>query len=203
MYPPGSHFLSQDHRLQRLCASPVHGHWHGTPAGIKSIKGLGLWTMCLFGRRWYQPLLPSELMPLVCQKELKQYDLDKYSPTLHHNSRPVSTLGQYIKTNVGQRGFTREAFYIDWLWQGPNYDGVGSKIIKDFCFTVPNLSWVTKGPFGIPEDTEVLIVIKACRLTCVYTGGLLIASPPPPPLKWKNKYVWWINNYIIVLCCDV
>lgn len=61
-------------------------------------------------------MVPSELMPLVWQKELMQYDLDKYSPRLRHNSRPGSTLGQYdIKTNVGQWGFTREAFYIECL----------------------------------------------------------------------------------------
>ncbi len=60
---------------------------------------------------------------------------------------------------------------------GLKITGVGSKIIKDFCFPVPNIYWVTKGPFGIPEGTYVLIVIKACRPRCVYIGGLLIVAP--------------------------
>ncbi len=54
---------------------------------------------------------------------------------------------------------------------------VGSNIIKDFCLPVPNLSSVTKGPFGIPKGTKWLIVIKACRPSCVYIGGMLIVTP--------------------------
>jgi len=51
LHPP-SHFLSPEHPLQWPCVSKC-SRWHGTPAGIKSIKGLVLGYMCLFGRRWY------------------------------------------------------------------------------------------------------------------------------------------------------
>ncbi len=50
-------------------------------------------------------------------------------------------------------------------------------MIKSICFPVPNLSWVTKGKFGISEE-EMLIVIKVCRPRCTYfgCGKLLIAD---------------------------
>lgn len=44
-------------------------------------------------------------------------------------------------------------------------------------FPVSNISSVPKRPFGVPEGTEVLIVIKTCRPRCVYIGGLLIDTP--------------------------
>ncbi len=40
----------------------------------------------------------------------------------------------------------------------------------------PNLSSETKGPFGLPQSTEELIVIKAYRLICVHVEGLLIVT---------------------------
>lgn len=48
---------------------------------------------------------------------------------------------------------------------------VGLKISKDICFPVPHLNSLTKGPFAIPKDTEVLIVMIACIGQGVHTGG--------------------------------